>query len=388
MNEMNRPAILCVDDEPNVLTSLSLNLRRHYTVHTATSGAQGLKVLREYPDIVAVMSDMRMPAMNGAQFLQEARELVPDAPRILLTGYADLETAMTSVNEGQIFRFLVKPSAPPIVLAAFDAAREQYRLVTTEKILLSQTLKGAVKALSDVLSLASPHLFGDATRIKQLSVQIADQMIPTHRWAVEVAAMLSPLGGIALPDDLVAKIQEGKQLDASEKVMVGRIPALTDKLLSSIPRLEVVRGMLALRDKATIPATFNLSEAESAIVRLGASILRLAMDFDELESGNTAAVALAVLKARSGRYDADVLAILEKLRGDSSPQRKICEIPLSALQAGMVIASDLRLPGGVLLVARGFEVSPGLVERLLNMNINPLTTKVCVYDEPGGIISG
>ncbi|MGH8505530.1 MAG: HD domain-containing phosphohydrolase [Stenotrophobium sp.] len=384
MNEMNLPAILCVDDEPNVLTSLSLNLRRSYTVHTAISGAHGLKILREYPDIVAVMSDMRMPVMNGAQFLQEARKLVPDAPRILLTGYADLDTAMMAVNDGQIFRFLVKPSAPPTVLAAFDAAREQHRLVTSEKILLSQTLKGAVKALSDVLSLASPQMFGDATRIKLLAVQIADGLIPAHRWAVEVAAMLARLGSIALPDDLAAKIQEGRPLVASEQAMVGRIPALTDKLLSSIPRLELVRGMLLLRDKATVPAGFNLSEADSAVVRLGASILRVAMDFDELESGNTAAVAIAILRARTGRYDAEVLAALEQLRGDGSPQRKICEIPLSELRAGMVIAADVRLPGGVLLVARGFEVSPGLVERLLNMNINPLTTKVCVYDEQIG----
>lgn len=385
MNENNLPAILCVDDEPNVLTGLSLNLRRSYTVHTAISGAQGLKILQEQPDIVAVMSDMRMPVMNGARFLQEARKLVPDAPRILLTGYADLETAMMAVNEGQIFRFLVKPAAPAVMLAAFDAARIQHRLVTSERVLLGQTLKGAVKALSDVLSLASPQMFGDAARIKRLAVQIADRLVPEHRWAVEVAAMLAPLGSIALPDDLAAKIQEGRQPTAGEKAMIGRIPALTDKLLSSIPRLESVRAMLALRDKPTMPAASDLPEADGEAVRLGASILRAAMDFDELESGNTAAVAIAILRARAGRYDAGVLAVLEQLRGDGSPQRKVCEIPLSALQAGMVIAADVRLPGGVLLVARGFEVSPGLVERLLNMNVNPLTTRVCVYDEPAGV---
>ena len=105
-----RPRVLCVDDEPQILESLRDTLRETFDVLTATSGADGLVQLRRAPDAYPVIiSDMRMPAMSGALFLRESRRVAPDAVRILLTGYADLQSAITSVNDGQLFRFLTKP---------------------------------------------------------------------------------------------------------------------------------------------------------------------------------------------------------------------------------------------------------------------------------------
>lgn len=380
MEDTSRPAILCVDDEPHVLSSLSLLLRRHYEVLTAGSGMAGLETLAARPDVAVIVSDMRMPGMDGAAFLSEARQRLPDAPRLLLTGYADIDAAIVAVNDGHIFRFLLKPCPPATLLSALASAVEQHRLVTAERVLLEQTLKGALKALSDVLALASPAAFGHATRIKQLAAELAQRLMPAQRWAVEVAAMLAPLGSIALPVDVAEKLAAGRLLTGEEQCMVERIPALTESLLASIPRLELVRAMLALSAGAPAPA---LPSGHRALAVRGAALLRMALDFDALDAaGNPADVAVATLRGRGGRYDAEALAALDALRGGSAA-RAIREIPASAMRAGMVIAADIRLASGALLVARGFEVTQGLVERIRNLRPGALAGPVRIYTGSG-----
>ena len=162
------PRVLCVDDEPNVLAGLRRCLRGHFAVTTAVGGAAGLDALRAEGRFAVVVSDLRMPGMDGVAFLSQVRALAPDTVRVLLTGQADLEAAIASVNEGHIFRFLMKPCAPTQLLAAVDAAAEQHRLLTAERELLEQTLHGSIKALTEALALANPTSFGRATRLKQL----------------------------------------------------------------------------------------------------------------------------------------------------------------------------------------------------------------------------
>ncbi len=153
---MDKLAVLCVDDEPHVLSGLALHLGRTYRVVTATSGEEGVAALTERGPFAVVLSDMRMPGMDGAQFLAHARELMPDATRMLLTGQADVDSAVAAINDGRIFRFLTKPCPPEDLRAAFAMAVEQYDLVMAERVLLNQTLLGSVKALTQVLSLTSP----------------------------------------------------------------------------------------------------------------------------------------------------------------------------------------------------------------------------------------
>ena len=119
----DRPRVLFVDDEPAVLEALALNLRRTYDVVTATSGQAGLEYLWAQSDFAVVVSDMRMPKMDGTTFLALARDAAPDAVRILLTGHTDIDAAVKVVNHGQIFRFLTKP-CPPCLLYTSDAADE------------------------------------------------------------------------------------------------------------------------------------------------------------------------------------------------------------------------------------------------------------------------
>jgi DNA-binding NtrC family response regulator len=109
MNPTDLPSVLCVDDEARVLDGLSLHLRRHYQVHTAQSGAQALAKLKELRGVAVVVSDMRMPGMDGATLLRQVMTLYPDTARILLTGEPGRDVAISAINEGQIFRFLTKP---------------------------------------------------------------------------------------------------------------------------------------------------------------------------------------------------------------------------------------------------------------------------------------
>jgi predicted signal transduction protein with EAL and GGDEF domain len=133
MKPVERPSILCVDDEPALLQALALHLGRRYEVLSAAGGAEALAVLQRTPAIAVIISDMRMPGLNGAEFLAQARVLAPAAERIMLTGQSDLASAIAAVNEGQVFRFLTKPCAPPDLLGAVEAAVERNRARSAEQ---------------------------------------------------------------------------------------------------------------------------------------------------------------------------------------------------------------------------------------------------------------
>lgn len=136
----NRPRILCVDDEPDVLEGLIDQLHRRFEVHTARSAAEGLAKLGSGGPFAVVMSDMRMPGMNGAEFLEQVHRVAPDTTRVLLTGHADIETAIYAVNRGHVFRFLSKPCPPVNLRVALDDCVEQYRMITDDRALMQRKL--------------------------------------------------------------------------------------------------------------------------------------------------------------------------------------------------------------------------------------------------------
>lgn len=370
-----KPRILCVDDEPNVLEGLSLHLRRHYDVLTAGSGVEALDVLGREHDIAVIMSDMRMPGMDGATLLARARQIAPESVRMLLTGQADIESTIAAVNEGQIFRFLTKPCQPAHLQASMQAAVEQHRLIVAERVLLEQTLHGTVKMLMDVLGLTNPVAFGRATRIRKHVTDLAVKLGLQPRWQVEVASMLSQLASITLPNDVVEKVFEGKPLTDQDQKMMARIPVVTEQLLKHIPRLEGVRGILAASARPYRPAGPGaVADDEMRMVERSAEILRVATDFCVLEAqGTPPAVAAETLHGRTGRYDPDVLEALMLLRCGPGPKIEIRELPLAALREGMVFAEDIKTTTGVLLVPGGYEITTSFIERL--RNLRPGTVK-------------
>jgi CheY-like chemotaxis protein len=360
-----RAHILFVDDEPSVLEMLSLHLRRAFDVATATSGAMALEQLRAHNDFAVVVSDMRMPKMDGATFLAQARELAPDTSRILLTGQTDLDAAIRAVNEGQLFRFLTKPCRADMLRGAIEAGVAHHRLVTSERVLLEQTLRGSIAMLVDVLALTNPPAFGRANQIKIRVLQLAEQLGVRDSWQLEIAALASQLGAIALPHELCEKIENKVPLTDDEKRIAARAPAMTEQLLANIPRLEAVRAMLALHVKP--PRRKPTADPATKLIELGAHLLRVAIDLEELESSSADRSVSPVrqLLARADLYDPEVLEAVELY--EVRPTRfTVKSVPAHALRPGMVLAEDVRLASGALLVARGYEVTASFIERISN----------------------
>jgi response regulator RpfG family c-di-GMP phosphodiesterase len=292
-----RTKVLCVDDEPNVLEGLSLTLRRRFELLTAPGGAAALELLKGNPGIAVIISDMRMPGMDGATFLSRAREMLPDTTRLLLTGHAELTSAISAVNEGRIFRFLTKPCPPPVLLEAVESAAEQHRLITAERVLLESTLRGTIQTLTEVLSLTNPVAFGRATMLRQRVRDIATELKLDNLWQIEIAAMLSGLGAITLPPDTLEKVVQAKPLSEAEQRMVDRVPAVTDQLLAHIPRLESVREIIQASAQPT-PRILPEDPGRLFIAR-AAAILRLVVDSDALEAqGNNRRMAIDTLRGR------------------------------------------------------------------------------------------
>jgi len=354
-----RPRILCVDDEPLVLQGLRRTLRPRFEVTIATGGLEGLGQLQEGAPFAVILSDMRMPVMDGAQFLTRARQLAPDSVRILLTGHADLDSALAAVNHGQIFRFLTKPCPPEVLLDALQAGAEQFRLVHAERELLEQTLTGAVKALSELLALSNPTAFGRAARVHRTVAALCARLSPPDRWAIEVAAQLSQVGCIQLPAAVAEKLYFGRALGPSEQALVDRGPALADQLLANIPRLEPVRALLAA----------GSGGREAGAPPLGARLLRLALELDTLEArGLSATEAVALLQSRPGPHGRDALEALEQEISIRTAS-EVRELPLAEVLPGMQLAEDLHARNGVLLVARGFQVTLGLLMKLQSLEV-------------------
>ena len=376
----DRLRVLCVDDEPRVLEGLKLHLRRQYDVQTAASGQAALDLFKPETPFAVVLSDMRMPGMDGVALLSQIRKRYPDTVRMLLTGQADLPSAIAAVNEGQLFRFLTKPCPPPVLLQAFEAGTTQYRLITAERVLLEQTLRGVIQTLTDMLSLTHPLAFGRANRLKRHALDLARQIgIQQDLWQLEVAAMLSQIGCIILPNDTLEKLYKGGVPSEKERAMVERLPAVTEQLLGSIPRLEPVLALLKNQEK---PYQFN--PAMLTVAHAGGAILKIASDFDALiNQGASGALALETLQGRRGRYDPTLLNAFITIRSAGGATRQIKEVPILALQPGMTFAEDVRTRSGALLVTRGHEVTSSLIERIYNLQdaLSSNVVKMVVTEE-------
>jgi response regulator RpfG family c-di-GMP phosphodiesterase len=369
MPDNGSPRVLLVDDELRLVEAVVRGLRHGFTFVTANSGHAALEILRREPPFDVIVSDLHMPGMDGISFLRYARQEAPSSVRVLFTGNADLTDAIEAVNEGAIFRFITKPCPLPGFKNILDAAVEQRRLITAEQILLEQTLQGSVKALTEVLALVSPLAFGRATRALQCIKEIIPRCGIEERWPVEVAAMLSQIGCVALPTDVLEKLYHGKPVTSEEQGMIDRIPALTEQLLGNIPRLEPVREILLYQNQQYDGKGGSQTAVQGHAIPWGARALKVAFDLDALESqGVSGCASIDILRSRHGCYDLSILNAVAEVRGTQSPGMKMVELNLRDAKPGMVFAEDVRTARGLLLIARGQEVTLGLMERIMNFS--------------------
>lgn len=239
------PRVLCVDDEPKVLDGLVRALRGTFDVHTAVGGALGLAAIEREGPFAVVMSDMRMPGMDGATFLRFCRERAPDAVRVLLTGQADLPSAVAAVNEGQIFRFLTKPCDRGTLVAALGEAVDRYR--------------DTARRARDTKALAqrNAQLLADVQMAEHVGEEFLDNV--SHE-------MRTPLGVIMGYADLL-EMGAGGGLNPDQERLVSRLRSQSRHLLQLI---EDTLHARALRSSQSPPACLepmSIDELSALLVR-------------------------------------------------------------------------------------------------------------------------
>lgn len=361
--------ILFVDDEPNFLDGIRRHLHRRHRLEIALGGEEGLRVLRASGPFAVVVSDFRMPGMNGVEFLRHARELSPQSVRIMLTGQADYQATINAVNEGNIFRFLSKPCPEDVLETALGAALEQWRLVTAERVLLQRTLTGSVKVLTEILSLVHPEAFSRATRVRHYVEFMLATLGIQDRWQVLIAAMLCQIGLITLPASIIAKLQKGLPLNLEEKSMFHTHPSVGAGVLKEVPRLETVAEIVARQQDLVSPDTAALAPVERPTAILGGEILRIALAVEDYSSrGISEKIALQELAKQPDQYCEQIVAALRGVKPQAEVEKKLDResIPVSALQAGMCLADEVRTTEGLLLVSAGQEVTEIVLQRLRN----------------------
>lgn len=362
--------ILCVDDDPNILHAYKRALRKQFEIETALCGDEGLAAISNSGPYAVVVADMRMPKMNGVQFLAIVKERSPNTVRMMLTGNADQRTALEAVNEGQIFRFMTKPCSPETLAKALDAGLTQYRLVTAEKELLSKTLRGSIKVLSEVLALANPVAFGRASRVHRFVGQLTKELKLERGWLIEIAALLSQIGCVALPEETLTKVYRRQELSAVEQQTYDRHPQIARALLEHIPRLEEIATIVAHQNDLYSDHSDARGRRQDSNFILECSILKLALDWDELlSSGMSNELAMAEINDRQGWYDPRALAVLDRLVAVDQVH-VVKRVGLSDLADGMILADDVCSINGALLCAKGQQVSRSMRACLRNFAIN------------------
>jgi len=351
--------VLFVDDEQKILDSFMLNLKRRYDVHLALGPEEALARIASDGPFQVVVSDYKMPGMNGVELLSKVMAVSPKTVRIMLTGHADMDVSIAAVNSGQVFRFLTKPCSMELLTGAIDAALEQNRLLNLEKELLRNTLLGSINVIVEILSIVNPLAFGRSDRIRRLVMGLTKALKLHNSSKYELAALLSQIGCVTVPEEILVKRYSGQALSPQEQNAFDLGIRRTSALIKKIPRLEEVGNIILCQlDTPSL-------EVEGT---LGARLLLLALDYDDLTlAGTSGDDALRELQKRAQRYGAPLLAALENLLAGEDCHH-ILDLRLARLEPGMILARDVRAMDGTLMLSRGLVITSFILDRLLSLS--------------------
>ncbi len=377
--------ILFVDDEKNILDSMKRLLRKRFEIDTALGPTAGLEMVKKFKFAV-VVSDLRMPSMDGIEFLSHVRTLNEDTVRIMLTGYADLDASIAAVNEGRVFRFLTKPCPDQQLIQTLQAALDQYRLVTAEKELLRDTLRGMVSLLSEVLANLKPEIYGIISRIRPYLRQLSRKVHDPKPWEVETASMLCLLGFIFLPDTLIQRVVKGKELSEQDKQTYFRHAELAAELISHIPRMASIAQIIRYQEKGYDGSGVPYDDVMGTKIPLGARMLKVLLDFDRLTTDDTPKKdGLAKMKRNAQLYDLRVLQAMEDILGDDV-KYEVKTVKLVNLRKGMYLMSDVMITHGgkeIKALAKGQVLNEEMLTGIKRLaQLAPMSERIDVI-EPG-----
>ena len=355
------PRVLLVDDEQNVLDGLRRKLAMDYDVTIANSGFAGLRTLRDQGPFAVVVSDMQMPRMNGAWFLSRVKENWPRTTRVLLTGHADLPSAMEAVNRGKIYEFLTKPCKDDRLREVLAAAVDQHRVLEHEARLLEETVARSIEMLAQVLEMVNPVAFSRAERVARILEVVCRRLDIPDAWRVVTAGRLSQLGCVGLQPELLAKLHIGEPLDAVEHAAYAEHPDIGRGLIEKIPRLEEVAAIIGgqLKDPEA-----SSDGVDDGMIQLGSNLLRAALIFEQGRlRGVTSTEMIAELKELG--YASEIQAAF---RGISLVAEEGAEriVQIADLNVYMELSQDVRSTTGSMLAAKGQRVTAAMLARFLN----------------------
>jgi len=319
--------ILFVDDEQNILNSLErLFEDNDYRILTATSGEMGLKLLQENKDVSLIVSDFRMPLMDGVEFLKEASAINNNALRIMLTGYADIEVIIEAINTGKIFRFISKPWNNDEFPLLIQNLLDHYEILIENKKLneitieqneklkgLTKNLQGTVedrmkelddknkklelyfkalsksffdtvKLISQVIEMANHKLGQHSKNVAKIAVLIAKKMdLPFDKIRdIEISGLLHDIGKMNLPVDTLFK--STSMLTNEQKIAIKHHPENGSDSLSSVTQLKKIANII-LNHHEAIDGSGYPSRKTANEIPLEAKIISVANHYDNLTSG-------------------------------------------------------------------------------------------------------
>ncbi len=357
------PKVLFVDDQAEVLDDLRLIVAEICEPYTATNAEDGLKVFESEGPFTIVASDQILPGMNGAEFLAMVSRRDPYCSTMLVTGHANYHDAMRAVNDGHVFRLLDKPYAEQDLIDAIQAGVRQRELLESERVLLHETLVGAVHALTETLATVKPLFFGRAQRVKRMAGEVARYLNYPHVWRVETAAVFSQMASITLPEEEAENVFLRKQLRPQIVELVKKFPEVITHLLGHIPRLGNVREILDCLLVSSAP--YQTPDKENTYKAY--QILDAALEYDYLEvEGHDSEVILATLKGGHKEFDSQVIEAMSQLLHKSRTRYLVNELPLDDLRVGMRLAEDLKLETEMLVAPKGTDISRHFLQVLHN----------------------
>lgn len=274
--------LLLVDDEPDIVDSLRRSFRKAYTVLTATSGNEAIEVLKTQ-NVDLIISDQRMPGMTGDALLAMAKELQPDAIRILLTGYSDLESLVKCVNEAGIYKYMTKPWEPEVLRMTVGRALEHLDMARKLKLASEQIKEGYLEAIT-MLSIACEGKDEDTSlhvyRVQRYTEALARELGQADEQAQHMGAMsiLHDIGKLGIPDSILKK--PGK-LDEDEWHIMKGHAAHGVRILGSNPFYAVAREIAGSHHENWDGTGYPL-QLKGEEIPLSARIVRVADVFDAL----------------------------------------------------------------------------------------------------------
>ena len=362
--------ILLVDDEINILNSFKRILRNRFPFDVAQSGDEALALIEKNSTYAVVVSDMRMPGMDGITLLNKIKEVSPNTTRIMLTGNADQQTAIDAVNVGDVFKFMNKPCNATNFINTLESGVAQYKLVIAEKILLNKTLKETMNVLSEVLTIVNPDVFSRVVLIKQYMLKLAKNLKMPISWSFEPMIQLSQLGCIVFPSKNTNVANKGlpnkgSKFSKEHDKLVMEHPGLAADLIHKIPRMGQIAKTIRYQNKGFNGEGSPFDDVKGKQIPVGARMLKIVIDFlDFIDNGASQEQATLMLEEQSVLYDPELLAAF-RVAIDIPQNEETTMIALTELSVDMIIQEDIRTEADLLVAAKGQQVTEALL-RIIN----------------------